>query len=75
MLIGYIPSTHTVVEADLLQPWISPQFGGKNGPHPLLVYLDQELKRLGLDTDPAARRPKDQQIVIYNNKASREVGS
>ncbi|HTR00841.1 MAG TPA: MBL fold metallo-hydrolase [Candidatus Acidoferrum sp.] len=49
MLIAYIPSTHTVVEADLLQPWISPQFGGKNGPHPLLVYLDQELTRLKLD--------------------------
>jgi hypothetical protein len=24
------------------------------------------LKRLGLDTDPAARRPQDQQIVLLN---------
>lgn len=29
----------------------------------LLYYA---LKRLGLDTDPAARRPKDQQIVLLN---------
>jgi predicted DNA-binding transcriptional regulator YafY len=29
----------------------------------LLFYA---LKRLGLDTDPAARRPKDQQIVLLN---------
>ncbi len=30
----------------------------------LLFYA---LKRLGLDTDPAARRPKDQQIVLVNS--------
>jgi hypothetical protein len=29
----------------------------------LLYYA---LKRLGLDTDPAARRPQDQQIVLLN---------
>ena len=29
----------------------------------LLFYA---LKRLGLDTDPAARRPQDQQIVLLN---------
>ncbi len=29
----------------------------------LLFYA---LKRLGLDTDPAARRPQDQQIVLVN---------
>ncbi len=29
-----------------------------------LIYY--ALKRLGLDTDPAARRPKDQQIVLLN---------
>lgn len=29
----------------------------------LLLYA---LKRLGLDTDPAARRPQDQQIVLFN---------
>lgn len=31
----------------------------------LLYYT---LKRLGLDTDPAARRPRDQQIVLLNNE-------
>jgi len=29
----------------------------------LLYYA---LRRLGLDTDPAARRPQDQQIVLLN---------
>ncbi|WBU58055.1 WYL domain-containing protein [Paracoccus sediminicola] len=32
----------------------------------LLYYA---LKRLGLDTDPAARRPQDQQVVLLNRKA------
>lgn len=32
----------------------------------LLFYA---LKRLGLDTDPAARRPQDQQIVLINREA------
>jgi hypothetical protein len=32
----------------------------------LLFYA---LKRLGLDTDPAARRPQDQQIVLLNQEA------
>ena len=32
----------------------------------LLFYA---LKRLGLDTDPAARRPQDQQIVLLNSDA------
>ena len=31
--------------------------------HALLFYA---LKRLGLDTDPAARRPQDQQIILLN---------
>ena len=34
----------------------------------LLYYA---LKRLGLDTDPAARKPQDQQIVLLNDKAIR----
>ena len=29
----------------------------------LLYYA---LRRLGLDTDPAARRPQDQQIILLN---------
>ncbi|HMQ93243.1 MAG TPA: WYL domain-containing protein, partial [Amaricoccus sp.] len=32
----------------------------------LLYYA---LRRLGLDTDPAARRPQDQQIVLLNRQA------
>ena len=32
----------------------------------LLYYA---LKRLGLDTDPAARSPQDQQIVLLNREA------
>lgn len=50
MLIAYIPSVKTIVESDLLQPWINPVFGGgREGPHPYLVYLYDELERLGLD--------------------------
>jgi glyoxylase-like metal-dependent hydrolase (beta-lactamase superfamily II) len=50
MLIAYLPSIKTIVEADVFQPWINPVFGGgREGPHPFLVYLDRELKRLGLD--------------------------
>ena len=44
----------------------------------LLYYA---LKRLGLDTDPTARRPADQQIVLLNrgkvlggSLRSREIG-
>lgn len=36
----------------------------------LLYYA---LKRLGLDTDPSARMPQDQQIVLINTKAIRGV--
>ena len=49
MLIAWLPSSKTVVEADTLQPWISPAFGGNNGPHPFLLYLDAGLKKLKLD--------------------------
>jgi glyoxylase-like metal-dependent hydrolase (beta-lactamase superfamily II) len=49
MLIAWLPASKTVVEADTLQPWISPAFGGKNGPHPFLLYLDAGLKKLNLD--------------------------
>jgi hypothetical protein len=45
-----LPSIKTIVEADVFQPWINPVFGGgREGPHPFLVYLDRELTRLGLD--------------------------
>ena len=36
----------------------------------LLFYA---LKRLGLDTDPAARRPQDQQIMLLNREAVHET--
>jgi len=36
----------------------------------LLFYA---LKRLGLDTDPAARRPQDQQIMLLNREAVHEA--
>jgi len=38
----------------------------------LLFYA---LKRLGLDTDPAARRPQDQQIVLINSNVLTGVNS
>jgi glyoxylase-like metal-dependent hydrolase (beta-lactamase superfamily II) len=59
MLIAWLPGMRTVVEADLLQPWINPVFGG--GQHPFLVYLADELDRLGLDYErfiPVHRPPQ-----------------
>lgn len=47
VLIAWIPAIQTIVEADLLQPWINPVFGG--GDHPFLVWFADELERLGLD--------------------------
>lgn len=50
MLVAYLPSIRTIVEADILQPWISPQFGGNyEGGHPFLRLLADELERLELD--------------------------
>jgi glyoxylase-like metal-dependent hydrolase (beta-lactamase superfamily II) len=50
MLIAYLPGTGTVVEADLLQPWINPVFAGDGGgPHPFLVQLGADLQRLGIE--------------------------
>jgi glyoxylase-like metal-dependent hydrolase (beta-lactamase superfamily II) len=49
MLVVYLPAINAVVEADLLQPWINPVFGGNSAePHPFLVHLADELQRLGL---------------------------
>jgi glyoxylase-like metal-dependent hydrolase (beta-lactamase superfamily II) len=59
MLIAWLPGMKTIVEADLLQPWINPVFGG--GRHPFLVYLADELDRLGLDYErfiPVHRPPE-----------------
>ena len=38
----------------------------------LLYYA---LRRLGLDTDPAARAPQDQQIILLNSESVRELGA
>jgi glyoxylase-like metal-dependent hydrolase (beta-lactamase superfamily II) len=49
MLVAFLPAISTIVEADILQPWISPAFGGGfEGGHPFLVNLADELERLGL---------------------------
>jgi hypothetical protein len=40
--------------------------GGKAKISVRRAFLYYTLKRLGLDTDPAARRPQDQQIVLLN---------
>ena len=40
---------------------------GFGAAYALLYYA---LRRLGLDTDPAARRPQDQQIVLLNRDAA-----
>lgn len=37
------------------------------------AFLYYTLKRLGLDTDPAARQPQDQQIVLLNREAVQTV--
>lgn len=59
------PNQQRVVELD---------YGMNNGQVTILVrqaLLYYALKRLGLDTDPAARKPQDQQIVLLNEKAIR----
>jgi glyoxylase-like metal-dependent hydrolase (beta-lactamase superfamily II) len=45
MLIAYIPSAKTIVESDLVQPWISPQFTNVG----YLSHLAKELDRLRLN--------------------------
>jgi glyoxylase-like metal-dependent hydrolase (beta-lactamase superfamily II) len=49
MLVAYIPGAKTIVESDLVQPWINPQFAGGPGPNPYLVHLANELERLKLN--------------------------
>lgn len=51
---------------------IALDYGMKNGKAELKVrraLLYYALRRLGLDTDPAARKPHDQQIVLLNREA------
>jgi hypothetical protein len=57
------PNQRRVIELD---------YGMTNGQVKIPVrraLLYYALKRLGLDTDPAARRPQDQQIVLLNRKS------
>lgn len=59
------PNQQRVVELD---------YGMNNGQVTILVrqaLLYYALKRLGLDTDPAARKPQDQQIILLNKEAIR----
>ena len=39
------------------------------------AFLYYALRRLGLDTDPSARRPQDQQIVLLNGSAIAAAGA
>jgi len=55
--------------SDTQKKVISLDYGMTNGKAKIRVrraFLYYTLKRLGLDTDPAARRPQDQQIVLLN---------
>ncbi len=55
--------------SDTQQKVIALDYGMKDGRAKIPVrkaLLYYALKRLGLDTDPAARRPQDQQIVLLN---------
>ena len=52
---------------------IALDYGMKGGKAEIKVrqaLLYYALRRLGLDTDPAARRPQDQQIVLLNREAT-----
>ena len=57
--------------SDTQQKVIALDYGMRAGKAKLKVrcaFLYYALKRLGLDTDPAARRPQDQQIVLLNTE-------
>lgn len=74
---------HEIVELEIgPHPELSPNqkrvikldYGMADGKATILVrraLLYYALKRLGLDTDPAARKPQDQQIVLLNEKTIR----
>lgn len=58
--------------SDTQQKVVALDYGMKGGKAKIPVrkaLLYYALKRLGLDTDPAARRPQDQQIVLLNRLA------
>lgn len=63
--------------SDTQQKVISLDYGMRGGRAKVSVrraFLYYTLKRLGLDTDPTARRPQDQQIVLIN-RAQIDVAS
>lgn len=62
--------------SDTQQKVIALDYGMKGGKAKILVrkaLLYYALKRLGLDTDPAARRAQDQQIVLLNREVIDEA--
>jgi glyoxylase-like metal-dependent hydrolase (beta-lactamase superfamily II) len=61
MLVAYIPSARTIVESDLVQPWISPQFTSTA----YLTHLANELDRLKLNYDSfvSIHRPTPPPVV------------
>jgi glyoxylase-like metal-dependent hydrolase (beta-lactamase superfamily II) len=61
MLVAYIPGARTIVESDLVQPWISPQFTSM----PYLTHLANELDRLKLNYDSfvSIHRPTPPPVV------------
>ena len=60
-LVAFIPSAKTIVESDLVQPWISPQFTSI----PYLTHLANELDRLGLNYESfvSIHRPTPPPVV------------
>jgi glyoxylase-like metal-dependent hydrolase (beta-lactamase superfamily II) len=60
-LIAYIPSAKTIVESDLVQPWISPQFTNVG----YLTSLANELDRLALNYESfvSIHRPTPPPVV------------
>jgi glyoxylase-like metal-dependent hydrolase (beta-lactamase superfamily II) len=61
MIVAYIPSARTIVESDLVQPWISPQFTSL----PYLTHLANELDRLKLNYESfvSIHRPTPPPVV------------
>jgi hypothetical protein len=60
-LIAFIPSAKTIVESDLVQPWISPQFTNVG----YLTSLANELDRLQLNYESfvSIHRPTPPPVV------------
>jgi glyoxylase-like metal-dependent hydrolase (beta-lactamase superfamily II) len=61
MIVAYIPGAKTIVESDLVQPWISPQFTSTT----YLTHLANELDRLKLNYESfiSIHRPTPPPVV------------